>query len=101
MTHDEFRAAGHQLIDWLADYRARVAELPVMAQSAPGEVKAQLPAAPPLGPEPFADILADLEKIVVPGLSHWQHPSFFGYFPCNGLAASVLGDFASTGLGVL
>ena len=101
MTHDEFRAAGHQLIDWLADYRARVAELPVMAQSAPGEVKAQLPAAPPLGPEPFADILADLEKIVVPGLSHWQHPSFFGYFPCNGLPASVLGDFASTGLGVL
>ncbi|HMC60433.1 MAG TPA: pyridoxal-dependent decarboxylase, partial [Candidatus Solibacter sp.] len=101
MTHDEFRAAGHQLIDWLADYRARVAELPVMARTAPGEVKAQLPAAPPLGPEPFADILADLEKIVVPGLSHWQHPSFFGYFPCNGLPASVLGDFASTGLGVL
>jgi glutamate/tyrosine decarboxylase-like PLP-dependent enzyme len=101
MTNDEFRAAGHQLIDWIADYRGRVAELPVMARTAPGEIKAQLPAAPPLAPEPFGDILADLEKIVVPGLSHWQHPSFYGYFPCNGLPASVLGDFASTGLGVL
>jgi aromatic-L-amino-acid decarboxylase len=101
MTIDEFRAAGHQLIDWIADYRGRVAELPVMARTAPGEIKARLPAAPPLAPEPFGDILADLEKIVVPGLSHWQHPSFFGYFPSNGLPASVLGDFASTGLGVL
>jgi len=101
MTTDEFRAAGHQLIDWLADYRDRVAELPVMARTAPGEVKAQLPATPPLEPEPFADIFLDLDRIVVPGLSHWQHPSFFGYFPSNGLLASVLGDFTSTGLGVL
>jgi aromatic-L-amino-acid decarboxylase len=101
MTPEEFRAAGHQLIDWIADYRTRVADLPVMAQTAPGEVKAQLPAEPPLAPEPFAGILADLDKIVVPGLSHWQHPSFFGYFPSNGLLASVLGDFASTGLGAL
>jgi len=101
MTSEEFRAAGHLLIDWLADYRARVAKFPVMARTAPGEVKAQLPKAPPQEPEPFADIIADLEKILVPGLSHWQHPSFFGYFPSNGLLASVLGDFASTGLGVL
>lgn len=101
MTNDEFRAAGHQLIDWLADYRDRVAELPVMARTRPGEVKAQLPTAPPLEPEPIAEILADLDRVVVPGLSHWQHPSFFGYFPCNGLPASVLGDLASTGLGVL
>ncbi len=101
MTPEEFRKAGHQLIDWIADYRTRVAELPVMARTQPGEIKAQLPASPPLKPEPFADILADLEKIIVPGLSHWQHPSFFGYFPSNGLLSSVLGDFASTGLGVL
>lgn len=101
MTTEEFRAAGHRLIDWLADYRARVSELPVMARSAPGEVKAQLPASPPLEPEPFEQITADLDKIVVPGLSHWQHPAFFGYFPSNGELASVLGDFASTGLGVL
>ncbi len=101
MTPEEFRKAGHQLIDWIAGYRARVAELPVMARTAPGEVRAQLPTAPPTAPEPFAAILADLDRIVVPGLSHWQHPSFFGYFPSNGLLASVLGDFASTGLGVL
>jgi aromatic-L-amino-acid/L-tryptophan decarboxylase len=101
MTPDEFRTAGHQLIDWIADYRTRVAELPVMARTAPGEVKAQLPSAPPLDPEPFDAILADLDRVIVPGLSHWQHPRFFGYFPSNGLLASVLGDFASTGLGVL
>jgi aromatic-L-amino-acid decarboxylase len=101
MTPEEFRTAGHQLIDWIADYRTRVAELPVMARTTPGEVKRQLPSEPPLDPEPFAAILGDLDKIIVPGLSHWQHPRFFGYFPSNGLLASVLGDFASTGLGVL
>ena len=101
MTPEEFRAAGHRLIDWIADYRTRVAELPVMARTAPGEVKAQLPESPPVEPEPFDCVLADLEKIVLPGLSHWQHPRFFGYFPANGELASVLGDFASTGLGVL
>jgi aromatic-L-amino-acid/L-tryptophan decarboxylase len=101
MTPDEFRAAGHKMVDWLADYRLRVAEFPVMAKTAPGEIKAQLPAEPPDEPEPFDRVLEDLEKIVLPGLSHWQHPRYFGYFPSNGLLASVLGDFASTGLGVL
>jgi aromatic-L-amino-acid/L-tryptophan decarboxylase len=101
MTPEEFRQAGHRLIDWIADYRARVAELPVMARTAPGEVKSLVPSAPPLEPESFDSILADLDRIIVPGLSHWQHPRFFGYFPSNGLLASVLGDYASTGLGVL
>jgi aromatic-L-amino-acid/L-tryptophan decarboxylase len=101
MTPEEFRAAGHRLIDWLADYRGRVGDLPVMARTAPGEVKAQLPVEPPAEPEPFDRLMADLEEIVLPGLSHWQHPRFFGYFPSNGLLSSVLGDFASTGLGVL
>jgi aromatic-L-amino-acid decarboxylase len=101
MSPEEFRKYGHQLVDLIADYRTHVAERPVMARTQPGDIKAQLPASPPGQGEPFADILADLESIVIPGLSHWQHPQFFGYFPSNGLLASVLGDYASTGLGVL
>ncbi len=101
MSPEEFREAGHRLVDWIADYRARVAEFPVMARTAPGEIREQLPASPPDTPESFDAIFLDLEKIIVPGLSHWQHPSFFGYFPSNGLLSSVLGDYASTGLGAL
>ena len=101
MTPDEFRRHGHAVVDWIADYRANVGERPVMARTAPGEVKAQLPASPPDAPEPFEALLADLDTIIAPGLSHWQSPAFFGYFPCNGTLASVLGDYVSTGLGVL
>jgi glutamate/tyrosine decarboxylase-like PLP-dependent enzyme len=101
VTPDEFRRRGHDLIDWIADYRERVGTLPVMARTEPGAIKASLPAAPPDAPEPFGDVMRDLETVVVPGLTHWSHPSFFGYFPCNGDLSSVLGDYASTGLGVL
>src|SRR5471032_3230553 len=101
MTPEEFRAAGHQIVDWIADYRATVESRPVMARTEPGDVKKQLPAQPPIHPEPFDAIVRDLDQIIVPGLSHWQHPQFYGYFPCNGTLASVLGDFVSTGLGVL
>lgn len=101
MTPEEFRAEGHRLIDWIADYRTRAETLPVMTGTQPGDIKRQLPAAPPIAPEPFDAIVGDLDRIIVPGLSHWQHPRFFGYFPSNGLLASVLGDFVSTGLGVL
>ena len=101
MTPEEFRKYGHQLIDWIADYRTSIAELPVMARTAPGEIRAQLPASPPENPEQFDAIFRDVDRIVMPGLSHWQHPRFFGYFPSNGSLASVLGDYLSTGLGVL
>ena len=101
MTPEEFRKYGHAVVDWIADYRARLESLPVMAQTAPGDVKARLPSSPPDAPEPFEAILADLDRVVVPGLSHWQHPRFFGYFPANSLLASVLGDYVSTGLGVI
>jgi len=101
MTPEEFREAGHRLIDWIADYRATVERRPVMAQVEPGAIKHQLPTQPPLDPEPFDALLRDLDAIVIPGLSHWQHPRFFGYFPSNGSLASVLGDYVSTGLGVL
>ena len=101
MTPEEFRRFGHQLVDWIADYRARVAELPVMSRAEPGSIRAQLPASPPEQPEPFEAILRDLDRTIVPGLSHWQHPRFFGYFPANAELSSVLGDYMSTGLGVL
>ena len=101
MTPEEFRAAGHRLVDWVADYRARLAGLPVRAAVAPGDVKARLPAAPPERPEGFDAVFRDLEEVILPGLTHWQHPGFFGYFPANAALASVLGDYLSTGLGVL
>jgi aromatic-L-amino-acid decarboxylase len=101
VTPEEFRTFGHRVVDWIADYRRDVAAYPVMARTAPGEIKAALPVAPPTRPEPFDDILHDLDRIIMPGLSHWQHPSFVGFFPSNGALASVLGDFLSTGLGVL
>src|ERR1700730_19351547 len=101
MSPEEFRTIGHQLIDWIADYRANAASLPVIAGRDPGEVKARFPVSPPEQAEGFDGVLADLERIIVPGLSHWQHPGFFGYFPSNASLASVLGDYLSTGLGVL
>lgn len=101
MNPEEFRRVGHQLIDWIADYRTRITDLPVRSPLEPGAVRAQLPSAPPAQSESFDKIFHDLDKIIVPGLSHWQHPSFFGYFPANGELASVLGDYLSTGLGVL
>jgi aromatic-L-amino-acid decarboxylase len=101
VTPDEFRRYGHRLIDWIADYRAQVATRPVMARTPPGEIKSGLPASPPDAPESFDTVLRDLDRVVMPGLTHWAHPSFFGYFPSNGELSSVLGDFASTGLGAL
>ena len=101
MTSEEFRRYGHRLIDWLADYHAGLKDRPVMSPVRPGDIKKLLPAEPPERAEPMDAVLADLERIVVPGLSNWQHPRFFGYFPSNAEFAGILGDFASTGLGVL
>ena len=100
MTPEEFRRHGHALIDWLADYHTRVAELPVRPSVEPGDVRAALPAHPPEHGEAFADVLSDLDEVIVPGLTHWQHPSFFGYFPANASGPSILGELAAAGLGV-
>jgi len=103
MTPEEFRRAGHELIDWVADYRERVAreEFPVMSRNAPGALREALPKAPPQEPEDFAAIRRDLDELILPACTHWQDPRFAGYFPSNGLPAAVLGDLVSTGLGQL
>ncbi len=101
MTPEEFRAAAHALVDWIADHRERVPELPVAARVAPGEVAAGLGEHAPETPEPFEDVLKDLERVVVPGITQVQSPHFYGWFPSNASLASVLGDFASSGLGAL
>ncbi len=101
MRPDEFRRAGHTLIDWIAAYREGVAALPVWSSVEPGAIRSRLPHSAPEEPEPFEAVLADLEQVIAPGLSHWQHPRFFGYFPANATLASVLGDIVSSGLGQL
>ena len=101
MGPEEFRAAGHELIDWIADYRARIPELPVQAQVGPGEVAGKLPRHAPDEAEPFPRLLADLEAIVVPGVTQVQHPRYFGWFPSNATLSSALGDLATAGLGAL
>ena len=101
MGPEEFRAAGHELIDWIADYRARIPQLPVQAQVEPGEVAGKLPGRAPEEAEPFSRVLADLEGVVVPGVTQVQHPRYFGWFPSNASLSSVLGDLATSGLGAL
>ncbi|HXV92027.1 MAG TPA: pyridoxal-dependent decarboxylase [Pseudonocardia sp.] len=96
---EEFRRLGHAFVDWVADYRVRLPGLPVRPDVAPGWVRARLPAALPEEPQPLEGLLAELDRVVVPASTHWQHPAFFGYFPANASLASLLGDIASGGLG--
>jgi aromatic-L-amino-acid decarboxylase len=99
MELDEFRRHGHALVDWMADYLAGVERLPVRAKVRPGEIAAQLPAAPPAQGEPLERIFADFERILLPGMTHWQHPSFFAYFPANSSPPSVLAEMLTATLG--
>jgi aromatic-L-amino-acid decarboxylase len=103
MTPDEFRRVGHELVDWIADYRERVArgEFPVMSRSQPGSLRTALPDSPPHESESFDAIRRDLDELILPACTHWQDPRFHGYFPSNGLPSAVLGDLVSTGLGQL
>ena len=99
MDHDEFRRLGHRVIDWIADYRERMATLPVMSPAKPGEVRSRFPAAPPARGGGVPAALAALDRDLLPGITHWNHPSFFAYFPANASYASVLGDLLCAGLG--
>ncbi len=103
MTPEEFRRRGRELIDWIADFRAGVytGKYPALSNVRPGWLRARLPSSPPPSAESFDEILRDLDEHIVPALSHFQHPSFFAYFPSNSSLASVLGDYASTGLAQL
>ena len=100
MTPDEFRRYGRDVIDWIADYYEHIEEFPVMSQVQPGQIRAALPEAPPQHGQPFEDILADLQRVILPGVTHWQSPNFFAYFPANTSFPSILGEPLSAGLGV-
>lgn len=99
MDPAEFRRWGHALIDWLADYPARTEQLPVLSPLAPGEFRAGLPANAPEQGEDFAALFADIDRLVLPGLTHWQSPNFFAYFPANTSGPSILGELLAAGLG--
>jgi aromatic-L-amino-acid/L-tryptophan decarboxylase len=99
MDQETFRREAHRLVDWMAEYLTEVERYPVRAQVKPGEIAARLPAAPPQAAEPFADIVADFERIVLPGMTHWQHPNFFAYFPGNSSPPSVLAEMLTATLG--
>ena len=101
MSPEEFRRAGHALIDWIADYRAGIEARPVRARVEPGDVRRRFGAAPPEAPREAAALLASLEQDIVPGITQVQHPMHFGWFPSNASLASTLGDIASSGLGTL
>jgi aromatic-L-amino-acid decarboxylase len=100
MTPDQFREYGRAVVDWIADYYENVENYPVLSRVAPGDIFNSLPAAAPQQGEPFDDILADVSTLVMPGITHWQSPSFFAYFPANASGPSILGDFLSSGLAV-
>lgn len=100
MTPDEFRQRGKEMVDWIADYWEQVESLPVMSRVAPGEVRSRLPDQAPENGESFDAIMTDVEEIILPGITHWQSPNFFAFFPANVSGPSVLGELLSAGLGV-
>jgi aromatic-L-amino-acid decarboxylase len=100
MTPEEFRRYGHAVVDWIAEYYQRVESLPVLSRVEPGQIQASLPPEPPLEGEPFEAMLKDVEELILPGLTHWQSPNFFAFFPANTSAPAILGELLSAGLGV-
>ena len=100
MTPDEFRRCGHALVDRIARYMEEIEHYPVLSQAEPGSIRDRLPHAAPEQGEPFADVLRDIDAIVMPGITHWQSPNFFAFFPANASGPAILGDLLSSGLGV-
>jgi aromatic-L-amino-acid decarboxylase len=99
MDTNQFRKYGHEMVDWIATYMENIEKYPVHPDVQPGEIKAQLPKNAPLKGEKMEDIFKDFQKIILPGITHWQHPHFFAYFPANNSPPSVLGEFLTAALG--
>jgi aromatic-L-amino-acid decarboxylase len=99
MSPDEFRQHAHELVDWMADYLSGVSEFPVTPGVRPGDIAGQLPASAPVQGEPFAGIFADFRSIIVPGMTHWNHPGWFAYFPGNNSPPSILAEMLTATLG--
>jgi aromatic-L-amino-acid decarboxylase len=100
MTPDEFRQYGRMVVDWIANYYEQIEEYPVLSQAKPGDIRAALPAAPPTRGVPFEQVLRETTAAIMPGITHWQSPNYFAYFPANGSGPAVLGDLLSSGLAV-
>ena len=100
MKPDEFKQWGYRFVDWVADYLARPERVAVLSQVKPGDIRKQLPKRPPEGPEPFDLVIRDLERIIVPGLTHWNHPSFFAYFPNTGSEPGIFGEMLTAAFNV-
>ena len=100
MTPDEFRYFGKELIDWIADYYQNIEGYPVLSQVEPGKIRARLPPSPPEKGESFDEIISDIDRLIMPGITHWQSPNFFAFFPANTSGPSILAELLSAGLGV-
>src|SRR5664279_856018 len=100
MTAEQFRQHGKEVVDWIADYYERVESLPVLSQVRPGAIRHSLPDNPPLRGEAFELLLKDIDQVILPGVTHWQSPNFFAYFPANASGPTILGDLLSSALGV-
>ena len=100
MSPEEFRRQGHAVVDWIADYHSRIESFPVLSRVQPGEIRSKLPPNAPEQGEAFDQILGDIERVILPGITHWQSPNFYAYFPANASGPAILGDLISSGLGV-
>jgi aromatic-L-amino-acid/L-tryptophan decarboxylase len=99
MHPDEFRRHAHELVDWMADYLRDVGTMPITSAVAPGDIRRQIPATPPIDAEPFEALFDDFRRVIVPGMTHWNHPGWFAYFPGNNSPASILGEMLTATLG--
>jgi len=100
MNGDEFRKWGYEFVDWVAGYLDQAERLPVLSQVQPGDIRKQLPASPPISGESMDAVLRDLKEVIIPGITHWNHPAFFAYFPISGSGPGILGELVSAALNV-